>query len=603
MRVAFPWLSRPGRNVTSWLLATVLLVACAAPPPRPKLIPPGDYAYLRDYLSWRIPRDMRAHKVAGLSIALVDDQRVIWSAGFGDADVAAGVRATPQTVYRVASISKLVTATAVMQRVDQGAIVLDRPLKTYLPDFALRTHYSSAPPITLRNLLSHHAGLPSFRYKEFWDAVPLSRLVTELKDEYAAYPPDYVYCYSNLDMDLLGRVLEVQGGRDFVDYMDSALLRPLGMEHASFALRPAMRALMSKGYRDGVLYAEPAQGRDLPAGGLHASVADLGHFMRMLLAGGQWHGQRILSEHSVAEMFRPQNDAVPLDMDFRVGLAWQLGNARLDYAGKVVSHSGSTIVFRSRLILLPEQKLGVVVLSNSSTASPVVGDAAVDALRLALEIKSGLKPPQVVTNRPPPADAMTPDRPAHFAGDYATKIGLARIRDAGGRLSVRVQDRTLRLVPEGRGLRLQYRLFGLWPVDLGHLGRVLISRATVAGHELLVATENAAAGQVGEKIIPQPIPAAWLQRLGDYTVPAQTARDMRIDRVRLYTQDGFLMFRYRLPDVSTMELNLPLGAVSDSAAVILGLGSELGDTLQAQTVGGETQLIFSGDVLRRSAGT
>lgn len=603
MRVPFPSLSTLTRRLVLLLAATLLLAACSAPPLRPGVMSRDDYTYLQDYLSWRIPREMRAHNVTGLSIALVDDQRVIWSAGFGAADVVAGVPATPQTIYRVASISKLFTATAVMQRVDQGAIDLDRPLTTYLPDFSLRTHFSTAPPITPRNLLSHHAGLPSFRYNEFWDAVPLSRLVTELKNEYAAYPPDYVYCYSNLDMDLLGRVLEVQSGQDFVDYMDSALLRPLDMHHSAFALRPAMRPLMSKGYREGVLFTEPAQGRDLPAGGLHASVTDLSHFMRMLLAGGAWRGQRILSQHSIAEMFRPQNNGVPLDMDFRVGLAWQLGNARLDYAGQVVSHSGSTLVYRSRLILLPEQKLGVVVLSNSSTASPVEGDAAVEALQLALEIKEGLRPPPRAMQPPAPAPRMTADTLARFTGYYATKLGLAHIRDDSGRLTVRVQDRTLRLVPQGQGLRLRYYLFGLWPVDLGHLGRVLISRASVAGHALLVATENGVAGQIGEKIVAQPIPAVWLQRLGDYSVPAQTARDMRIDHVRLFTQDGFLMFRYRLPDVSSLELNLPLGVVSDSAAVILGLGSELGDTLQARIQGGETQLIFSGDVLQRKAGT
>ena len=192
---------------------------------------------------------------------------------------------------------------------------------------------------------------------------------------------------------------------------------------------------------------------------------------------------------------------------------------------------------------------------------------------------------------------------AQFAGRYATKIGLVSIRAEEGRLQVRVQARTLRLVPQGDGLQLQYRLLGLWPVDLGRLGRVLISRATIAGHELLVANDSGAAGQIGEKIIPRPIPVAWLQRLGEYTAPGQDARDMRIDNVRLYVKDGLLMFRYRIPDVSTEVLDLPLGAGSDSAAVILGLGSDLGDTLQTLEVGGEARLVFSGHVLRRVAGS
>jgi CubicO group peptidase (beta-lactamase class C family) len=126
------------------------LAACASAAKKPDFLARGDYSFTREYVSWRIRNEMGRHDVTGLSIALVDDQRVVWAEGFGYADRANGVPAAPGTVYRVGSISKRFTATAAMQLAEEGKIDIDRPLEACLPGFSIRSRFQDAGPVTPR---------------------------------------------------------------------------------------------------------------------------------------------------------------------------------------------------------------------------------------------------------------------------------------------------------------------------------------------------------------------------------------------------------------------------------------------------------------------
>ena len=132
-----------------------------------------DYECVKEYhLPVGPPRRWRKNNVTGLSIALVDDKGLIWAQGFGYADKENKIPATPQTVYRVASISKLFTATAIMQLAEQGKINIDEPLTTYLPEFSIKTRFPGEGKITPRNLMTHHSGLPANFYKGIFSSNP-----------------------------------------------------------------------------------------------------------------------------------------------------------------------------------------------------------------------------------------------------------------------------------------------------------------------------------------------------------------------------------------------------------------------------------------------
>ncbi|MEQ1530478.1 MAG: serine hydrolase domain-containing protein, partial [Methylococcales bacterium] len=278
----------------------LLLTGCAASPPtKPEAMQRNDYSYLKTYLTWLIEQEMSAQGVEGLSIAVVDDQQIVWAKGFGHADAVNHVAATPETVYRVGSISKLFTDTLVMQLAEQGKLDIDKPLQTYLPDFSIKTRFADAGAITPRNMMTHHSGLPSDVGNGMWTKTPapFNQLAAQLKDEYVAYPPNTIWSYSNLGVTLLGTMLEQITGTEFRAYADQQLLKPLGMTNAAFSLGIAGK-LASKAYKNHEEKTEVPL-RDTPAGGLNANVLDMSRFIEMVLADGKSHGRQILKPETL----------------------------------------------------------------------------------------------------------------------------------------------------------------------------------------------------------------------------------------------------------------------------------------------------------------
>jgi CubicO group peptidase (beta-lactamase class C family) len=175
----------------SLVLSLALLCGCSTAPIRPLALTRGDEDATRRYVEAVIADEMRKTDTPGLSVALVDDQRVVWAQGYGYADQERKVAATARTIYRVGSISKLFTDVAALQLAEQGRLDLDKPLTTYLPEFAIKSRAEHPAPITLRQLMTHHAGLPRDVLKGFQtDApAPIDALLSDLRDEYAPYAP------------------------------------------------------------------------------------------------------------------------------------------------------------------------------------------------------------------------------------------------------------------------------------------------------------------------------------------------------------------------------------------------------------------------------
>lgn len=580
----------------------IVLLCCAGAPGTSLTGGPGTYTKTQQDIARLIERAMHKNGVTGLSIALVDDQQVVWAQGFGHADEMNHIPATPETVYRVGSIAELFTATAAMQLAEQGKIDLDRPLQTYLPEFSIQRRFPDPQPITLRHLMSHHAGLPTNFLKGMWSTTPapFTSLVDVLRNEYTAYPPNLVWSFSNLGVTLVGHVIEKISGEAFATHLEKTVFGPLGMRHAAFAPRPE-GPLLAKAYHNGVETVETSV-RDVPALGLHASVLDMSRFIQMVFAEGRSGDQHVLQPATLAEMLRPQNAAVELDQGFHVGLGWLLrgfGELDIQGAGTVAHHAGATLLFRGQLIILPVQKLGVVVLSNSSSARKVVKTVATDALTLALAAKTGITQPEQQL----PADSPNGLPPAAlhvYAGHYATAFGLVTITNKSGSLRAEALRRTFRLVPRVDGqLRAQYKLLGLVPISLGDLHHVGLSHTTVAGRELLIARHGTQAVLIGEKITPTPVSDVWQQRVGAYTMVNRGNDTVAFDDVQLRSNEGFLLVDYTVPLLAEGTMSFVLEPLSDTEAVTRGLGRGMGETLRVVTVHGKESLQYAGYLLQR----
>jgi CubicO group peptidase (beta-lactamase class C family) len=489
-----------------------LLAGCAHAPLRPATLTPNDYGPAVGYLSELIRAEMRQHAITGLSVAIVDDQRVVWAQGFGLSDKGHAVEATPQTVYRVGSISKLFTDTAAMQLKDQGRLELDAPIERAVPDLVVRSRFPHT--VTPRNLMSHHSGLVRDLPGTFTETSKRS-LLEQLAQSDAIAPADLVFGYSNPGIALLGHAIEEVSGRPFAEQLATSLLEPLGMHDSSFDAQVSSSALMSRGYADGKeVNAMPVNGAE-PAGGLSSSVTDLSRFLQMLFADGRVGDRQLVSGESIAEMFEPQNTKVPLDLDFRIGLGWFIGPSIGD--AKVVSHGGWLPPFVSAMSAVPSHKLGVVVLANSGAIESVERIAR-EALEVALEVKTGSRTP--ATTPPQEADGVQ-FTPKELVGTYATIRGLARVEERAGHFVARLKGRELHLLPGGEGtLSLEYRWLGIFPVKV-QPADLRLSLATIAGRHVIVARVGERHVLFGERVEHMPELGRWRERLGDYELASQ----------------------------------------------------------------------------------
>lgn len=590
-------------RLTAIVIALAILAGCATPPHRPASIARDDYASAKEYISKLAKYEMDKNSVAGLSIALVDDQRIVWAEGYGYADREKKLPATADTLYRVGSISKLFTDTAAMQLAEQGKLDIDKPLRNYLPGFAIKTRYAGSAEITPRELMTHHSGLPRDRIKGFMNPhpAPFTELVKDIREDYAAYPPNHIFSYSNLGISLLGCAVQNLGGLPFADYMKQSVLVPLGMSNSSFDNGPAASALMAKGYR-GLKAAIDPPLRDIPAGGLNSSVTDLSRFMSMMFAGGMSGNHRFLRAETIAEMLRPQNTHVPLDFNFRVGLGWMLstvGVSTIENAGTMAHHAGSTVLFHSQMYILPEHKLGVVVLANSSTSGQAVDRIAAETLKLALEAKTGIRQPEHIKVQPdnqPVPDEMVRD----YVGGYTTVAGFARVRACGRGLCVHAVGHDFNLVRGSDGLfRLDYTLFGIFHVDLGSLGEIGVSRRTVDGRELLVARVGTQEMLVGQRVAPPANPGAWRQYLGDYEAANLDGDHKFVSCIRLIEEHGFLLVELTPAEPVEIKARTLLMPESDNEGILPGPLSDGGDTIRVVKVNGEARILLSGYLLKK----
>lgn len=578
------------------LCTAAVLAGCASAPQKPAELVPGDYRYAREYISWLIEREMRANDITGLSVGLVDGERLVWAEGFGFEDVENDVPASPRTRYRLGSIAKVLTATAAMQLAEQARIDIDRPLADYLPGFAIRSRFPDAGPVTPRNIMHHHSGLPSNHLNGMLggEPPPIASLVEAVREDYLAYPPDFIFSYSNLAYTLLGASIEHIAGMPFARHMQNSLFEPLGMRDSSFESHPAL-----KEYRKG-LPVEPIALRDLPSGGLVSTVEDISRFMRMVLAEGRVGDRQVIGADTLAEMLRPQNEHVALDLDMRIGLGWMFNGLGVHHGGPVPNHGGTLLDSHSLMALLPEHDLGVVVMANSGTAQASVKKIVTELLTVALEIKTGLRPPAKAQATPSRAtDAAAAADLSGFEAWYDSMIGLVRINAGARSLEAEALGHTFQLDPLAGGhFGLRYKLFGLIPVRVDLFDDLRVSMTNIGAHEVLVGHIAGHRMLVGERLAPSPIPRKLLDYVGEYEIVGTPPGGLVPDRLALRLIDGMLVGECTFSQMPGFVLRAALQPISETEAIISGLGTGKGETLRVIEEGGERRMLYSGLVLR-----
>ena len=343
-----------------------------------------------------IARERRDKDIPALSIALVDSQRVIWARGFGWADSTKGAPATAETIYRVGSVSKLFTDLAVMQLVERGELSLDTDIRRYLPDFRPRNPF--AKPITLRQLMSHRAGLVREPPRgNYFDAsgTPLGATILSLNRTALVFPPESTTKYSNAGIAVVGAVLERLRREPFARYVKRAVLEPLGMRTSAFEPSVAVRQRVSSAQMwtlHGRTFDAPTFELGMaPAGSMYSSVLELTHFVRALLRGGEGVVQRA----TLDTMWTPQYTAPGAKSGF--GLGFAIGESDGE---RVVRHGGAIYGFATELVVMPSAQLGVIVAAAKDGANIVASRIALTALAAIRAQRAGRPPPEPQVTHP-----------------------------------------------------------------------------------------------------------------------------------------------------------------------------------------------------------
>jgi D-alanyl-D-alanine carboxypeptidase len=316
-----------------------------------------------------------ANRVAGrgqpsVSVGVVLGDHLVWARGYGFADLDKKISATPQTLYRIGSITKSFTTVAILQLRDAGKLQLDDPLRRHLTEVHMQQHSTGAPDVTLRELLTHTSGLQrevpgtATTDAEFPSEAGLGLLLKE------TYEPDTEWKYSNLGFALLGKVVAVEAGQPWDAYIQAHILTPLGMSNTRpipLADEPGLAVGYVRTSPGGVFV--PAEkmpsGPIDPAGGIASNVEDLAKYLAFHMAEGSNGDSRVLSGRTLREMHRPQW----LLPDWQNAYGFGMRVRRIDGVVRV-GHGGSVPGYTASIEFIPAFKLGVIVLTNSDEGDP-----------------------------------------------------------------------------------------------------------------------------------------------------------------------------------------------------------------------------------------
>jgi CubicO group peptidase (beta-lactamase class C family)/D-alanyl-D-alanine dipeptidase len=508
-----------------------------------------------------IAAEVEAKGLPALSIALVEDQKIVWARGFGLADPARNTPATAETVYRVGSVSKLFTDLAVMQLVEEGKLDLDAPVTRYLPDFNPRNPFGT--PITLRMLLSHRSGLvrePPVGHYFDPASPPLAEVVKSLNATTLTYPPGTHTKYSNAGIAVVGAVVERVRGEPFPATIRRTLLDPLDMPRSSFEPDPELAKHLALGALwtyDGQTIANPTflLGTG-PAGNLVSTVNDLGHFLCALFAEGRGPGGAVVRPETLRAMLEPQDRST-------FGLGFALGT--LD-GRRRIGHGGAVYGFATELAALPDEKLGVVVIASRDCANGIVRRIADTTFRQVLAARQG---------RPLLALELTKSVPTDLArrleGRYVQGSKVVDLVARSGKLI---------LVPREGGPRVEVRASGdslIVDDRLAH-GPTLVPE----GDQIVLGGVRLERTTVGE---PAPVPERWEGLIGEY--------GWDHDVLYILEQDGRLhaliewFFDYPLEEVGPDRFRFPTSGLYDGEELIFtrdGSGSGRARQVEAASV-------------------
>jgi len=318
----------------------------------------GPYAAARENAD-KQAKEWLARGIPGLALAVAVDGKIMYSEGFGYADLEERVPVWPTTKFRIGSISKPLTAVALMQLVEAGKVDLDAPVQKYVPSFP-----DKGAPITVRMVAGHLAGIRHYQGQEFANQKHYTNVLEGLKifeNDPLVSPPGAKFNYSSYGFNLLSAVIEAASGEEFLPYMQAHVFTPLGLAHTTadqntriIEQRSRFYELPKDGAVENAIYVDNSY--KWAGGGFLSTAEDLVRFGSAMMAPG------VLKAETLKEMVTPQKTKSGEATEY--GIGWFV---RKTQSGKhIFEHSGGSVGGTSQLIVYPDQHLVVALVTNLS---------------------------------------------------------------------------------------------------------------------------------------------------------------------------------------------------------------------------------------------
>jgi len=360
-------------------------------------------------------------QIPGVSAAVVHDQKVLWTGGFGFADLERRAPAMPTTIYSICSISKLFTSIGVMRLRDDGKLRLDDPVGKHLPWFTIERTAPESGDVTVEGLLTHASGLPRESDHPYWTGPDFAfptreQIIERISGQQTLYPAETYFQYSNLGLTLAGEVVAAASGRPFGEYVKLNILDPLGLNSTTPEMPEQHRGgRLATGYsavtREGLRRPLPFfQVRGIaPAAGFASTAEDLARFASWQFRLLDRKGTEVLRANTLREMHRIH--WVEPDFETTRGLGFSVWRSD----GKVfVGHGGSCPGYRTHLLLKTDEQVATVFMANalgvnSQQFAQRMYDIVAPAVKAAVKEPAAAKPADPDLNK--------------YLGTYASSFG------------------------------------------------------------------------------------------------------------------------------------------------------------------------------------
>ena len=522
-------------------------------------------------------QDLKENNVSNSAFAVFNNDSVIYLGSNLASETVE--RVGLETKYLIGSVTKVFTAIAVMQLYEKHKLDIDAPVSQYIPDFSIKQRFPESKPITIREVLTHHAGLPSdiFLHKFSSNSPDYHELLNYLNQHTTCFPVGKIKSYSNLGYALLGILVERVSGKTYTDYVRQNIFLPLKMTNSGFYTNASLQKGLTKAHdKEGKVVSElPIY--DLPAGGIYSTVIDMMKFGRSFID----KKSILLSPHTVEIMFQLQNKDVMLDLDDRSAICFDFKN-KTPELGRIFEHGGAMVYHRAQLYIAPDAGLAAVMLSDApqgTKSSWKLNEELMLNYAKLNKIKIDAKPNQ---EKPIPFTTIQSKNLKFFVGDYCMPGMICNLSWQHENLAAKIQDNDFYIVSEDNHSFVgAKRILGF----MAKSKKVWLFLEQIDGENILMQSMDwgditIIGQQVKDK---KPIPVDWKRRIGKYQIINQPRNELKmIDGFELIEKNGFIVLKYKYNAVfdNSKGVEMALKIANNNEAYTRGLGAGGGESVQ-----------------------